>query len=97
MKKIIVLMLVAFTLFAAYASKPDDKTCIIQAVNSVWGKLVPDIRKPMYYEQFMDVASKSVEIDDWVFLKRIRYKFTTGTATVGFGAFKKVFTRRSGS
>lgn len=91
-------MLVAFTLFAAYSSKPDDKTCIIETVKSVWGRLVPDVKKQMYYEQFMDLASKSVEIDDWIFLKRIRYKFKSDTATVAIGAFKKVFTiRRVGS
>lgn len=89
-------MLVAFTLFAAYASKPDDKTCIIEAVKSVWGPLVPDVSRPIYYEQFMDLTSKSVEIDDWIFLKRIQYKFKTATSTVGFAAFKKVFTFKRG-
>ena len=87
-------MLLAFTLFAAYASKPDDKTCIIEAVKSVWGKYTPDVSKPIYYEQFFDLTSKSVEIDDWIFLKRIRYKFKSGAVTVGIGAFKKVFTIR---
>ena len=92
MKRIIILMLVVFTLFAAYASKPDDKTCIIKVVKSVWGRLTPDPSHPMYYEQFMDLTSKSVKIDDWVFLKRIQYKFNNGYKTVGLGAFKKVFT-----
>jgi hypothetical protein len=92
MKKIVVVILLVFTLFAAYASKPDDKTCIIEAVKSVWGRLTPDVSRPIYYEQFMDLTSKSVEIDDWIFLKRIKYKFKTGTATVAIGAFNKVFT-----
>lgn len=95
MKKIIIIMLVGFTLFAAYASKPDDKTCIIESVKSVWGRLTPDLTHPIYYEQFFDETSKSVKIDDWIFLKRIQYKFNTGYVTVGFGAFKKVFTRKS--
>ncbi len=92
MKKIIILMLVAFGLFAAWASKPDDKTCIIEAVKSVWGELVPKEDIPRYYNQFMDLTSQSVKINDWIFLKRIQYKFNSGYATVGFGAFKKVFT-----
>jgi hypothetical protein len=92
MRKIIVLILIAFTLFAAYSSKPDDKTCIIEAVKSVWGPLTPTTARPVYYEQFMDLTSKSVEIDDWIFLKRIRYKTANDTKTVAFGAFKKVFT-----
>lgn len=87
-------MLVAFTLFAAYASKPDDRTCIIEAVKSVWGHLTPDTTRPLYYEQFMELTSKSVEIDDWIFFKRIKYKFKNKTSTVGIGAFKKVFTFR---
>jgi hypothetical protein len=92
MKKIIVLLLIIFTLFAAYSSKPDDRTCIIEAVKSVWGPLTPTTDRPIYYEQFMDLTSKLVEIDDWIFLKRIKYKFKNDTKTVAFGAFKKVFT-----
>lgn len=92
MKKIIILLLIIFTLFAAYSSKPDDKTCIIETVKSVWGPLTPTTERPVYYEQFMDLTSKLVEIDDWIFLKRIKYKFTSEKKTVAFGAFKKVFT-----
>ncbi|MDQ6812474.1 MAG: hypothetical protein M3040_01845 [Bacteroidota bacterium] len=90
MKRTIALMLIVFTLFAAYSSKPDDKTCIIEAVKFVWGNNVPDLRIPLYYEQFMDLTSKSVVINDWIFLKRISYRFTKETKTVGFGVFKKV-------
>jgi len=54
------------------------------------GKRVPDEKLPLYYEPFMDLTSKSVKIDDGIFLKRIQYKFTNEYATVGFGAFKKV-------
>jgi hypothetical protein len=92
MKKIVFLMLVVFTFFVAYSTKPDDKTCIIEGVKSVWGNRVPDVSRPQYYEQFMELTSKSVIIDDWVFLKRIQYKFTTGPSTIAVGAFKKVFT-----
>ena len=92
MKKTIITILIVFALFAAYSGKPDDKTCIIKAVKAVWGNRVPDEKLPLYYEQFMDLTSKSVKIDDWIFLKRIQYKFTSGYATVGLGAFKNVFT-----
>lgn len=92
MSKIIIIILVAFTLFAAYSSKPDDKTCIIEAVKFVWGDRVPDEKLPLYYEPFMDLTSQSVKIDDWIFLKRIQYKLKSGYATVGIGAFKRVFT-----
>ena len=78
-------------LFAAYSSKPDDKTCIIKAVKAVWGKRVPDERLPLCYEPFMDLTSQSVKINDWIFLKRIQYKYKNGYITVGIGAFKKVF------
>lgn len=86
-------MAVTFALFVAYMSKPDDKTCIIEAVKSVWGNYTPDVSRPIYYEQFFDLTSKSVIIDDWIFLKRIRYKFKSGPVTVAIGAFNKVFTR----
>lgn len=77
-------------LFAAYSSKPDDKTCIIKAVQAVWGNRVPDEKLPLFYEPFMDLTSQSVKINDWIFLKRIQYKYNY--VTIGFGFFKKVFT-----
>lgn len=92
MKKTIIAILIVFALFAAYSSKPDDKICIIKAVKAVWGSRVPDEKLSLYYEPFMNLTSKSVKIDDWIFLKRIQYKFISGYATAGFGAFKKVFT-----
>ncbi len=92
MKKFIILSLLAIFLFFAYASKPDDKTCIISAVTSVWGNLTPTPKKPMYYDQFMNITSKFVVIHDWIFFKQIEYKFKEGVYTVGIGAFKKVYT-----
>jgi hypothetical protein len=72
-------------------TKPDDKTCIIKAVEAVWGDKTPDkYHYPEYYEQFMDVTSKAIVIDDWVFVKRIQYKLNNQKRTVGFGLFKKV-------
>ncbi len=92
MRKIIIIIFIAFALFAAYSSKPDDKTCIIAAVKAVWGNRVPDEKLPMYFEQFMDITSQSVKVNDWIFLKNIQYKYKNEYKTVGFGAFKKVYT-----
>lgn len=91
MRKIIFTILVAFTLFAAYESKPDDKTCIIAAVKAVWGSRVPNEKLPMYFNPFMDITSQSVRVNDWIFLKRIQYKYKTGYKMIGFAAFKKVY------
>ncbi len=92
MKKVIFIIVVVFVLFAAYFSKPDDKTCIIAAVKYVWGNRVPDEKLPLYYEPFMDLTSQSVKVNDWIFLKRIQYKVKNDYVTVGYGAFKRVFT-----
>lgn len=35
---------------------------------------------------------ETIANDDWIFLKRIQYKLKSGYATVGLGAFKRVFT-----
>lgn len=85
------MILLAFTLFAAYSSKPDDKTCIIAAVKAVWGNHVPSEKLPLYFNPFMDITSESVKVNDWIFLKRIQYKYKNDFVTIGFGAFKKVF------
>lgn len=92
MRKIIFIILIAFALFAAYSSKPDDKTCIIAAVKAVWGNRVPDEKLPMYFNPFMDLTSQSVRVNDWVFLKSIQYKYNNGYKIVGIGIFKKVYT-----
>ena len=91
MKRVLLILLIVFVLIVAAASKPDDKSCIIAAVNAVWGSRVPSLSMPQYYEQFMDVTSQSVEINDWWLLKRIRYKTNKGKMTVGYGAFRHVF------
>ena len=92
MKKYIVLFLLAVILFVAYQTKPDDKTCIIETVKAVWGDRTPDLKMPFLYEQFMDATSKSVVIDDWIFLKRMKYKYADKTRTVALGMFNKVIT-----
>lgn len=91
MGKIILIILIAFALFAAYSSKPDDKTCIIAAVKAVWGNRVPNEKLSMYFNQFMDIASQSVKVNNWIFMKSIEYKYKNEYKTVGFGAFKKVY------
>ncbi len=52
------MILVIFTLFAAYSSKPDNKTGIIEAAESVWADRVPDEKFPLYYEPFIGVTSR---------------------------------------
>ncbi|HYK56928.1 MAG TPA: hypothetical protein VEV15_10705 [Flavisolibacter sp.] len=91
MKKILLLLILVFVAFTAYVSKPDNKTCIIKAVEYVWGDKTPDKYKyPAYYEQFMDATSKAVEIEDRIFWKRIKYKAADQYKTVGIGLFKQV-------
>ena len=92
MKRILFALLIVLLLVTAIASKPDDKTCIIATVKAVWGNYMPDTSNPVYYEQFMDVTSQAVKIDDWWVVKRLRYKYgKEGFKTVGYGAFKRVF------
>lgn len=78
-------------LLVAYVTKPSDKKCIIESVSFVWGNRVPNQKLSRYYEAFMNATSKDVVIDDWIFGKRIRYKFRETTKTVAFGAFNHVF------
>lgn len=91
MKKSLPLIIIALIFFSAYITKPDDKTCIIEAVKIVWGGSMARSTSPLYYEQFMDLTSKSVIINDWFFVKQIKYRFVKETKTVGYGAFKQVF------
>ena len=80
-------------LAVAYFTKPDDKTCIIAAVKAVWGDRTPNMyEKPALFEEFMNLNSKQVTVDDWIFLKRIRYHFPKKEYNIGIGAFRRVFT-----
>lgn len=91
MKKILLSLLFVFILIIAYQSKPSDKDCIIKAVRTAWGAKVPDEKiYPQYFEQFMDVTSTAVKVDDWIFLKRISYKYNNDYKTVGYGLFKQI-------
>jgi hypothetical protein len=92
MKKILILLVIAAVLITAYVTKPDDKTCIIAAVEAVWGDKTPNkYDKPAFYEQFMNLNSKQVVIDDWIFLKRVRYRFPNKEYNIAIGAFNHVF------
>ena len=78
-------------LLIAYVTKPTDKKCIIEGVSFVWGSRVPSQELSRYYEAFMNATSKDVVIDDWIFVKRVSYKFKGVTKTVAIGAFNHVF------
>lgn len=91
MKKTLLLLSITTILAIAYFTKPDDKTCIEAAVQAVWGKRTPDKNdKPIYYEQFMNLNSKQVVVDDWIFLKHIRYRFPAKEYNIGLAAFNHI-------
>ena len=91
MKKKVVILFVALFCLIGYVSKPEDKKCIIAAITAVWGSRTPTLATPQYYEQFMETLSHAVEVNDWIVLKVIRYKYKDRTRIIGFGAFNKVF------
>ncbi|MGI8583705.1 MAG: hypothetical protein ACR2KX_16015 [Chitinophagaceae bacterium] len=83
-------MVVVILIIAAF-TKPNDKTIMEQTVKAVWGDLTPRKYKfPEYYEQFMDINSQNVDIDDWLIVKRIQYTFGNDKKTIGYAAFGKV-------
>lgn len=91
MRKILPLVIIGVLLGIAYVTKPNDKTCIETAVKAVWGERTPDkYSKPAMYEQFMNLNSKQVIIDDWIFLKRIRYRFPAKEYNIGIAAFNYI-------
>ena len=94
MRKILIfsILITALLLVAAYASKPTDKTCIIAGVKAVWGDITPDpYVTPAYFEDFMNLNSRSVKVKDWVFFKQVVYTMGKERRTVGVGAFRNVF------
>lgn len=95
MKRFAIILFSALFLLIAYASKPDDRTCIIEGIKAVWGRYTPSADVPVYYNQFMDLNSNSIVIKDWVILKQVRYKYNESvTKTVGIGALNRVFILR---
>jgi hypothetical protein len=92
MKRILIGLLVVFILFMSYVSKPDDKTCMEVAVKAAWGNLTPDkYKSPEYYEQFMDLNSPNVVINDYLFFKHVKYKTSNEEKSIAIAAFKRFF------
>jgi hypothetical protein len=88
---IISILLIIIILVIAFFTKPGDKTIMEQTVKAVWGDLTPRKYKfPEYYEQFMNINSQNVAIDDWLVIKRIRYTFGDEKKIIGYAAFNKV-------
>jgi hypothetical protein len=86
------MLLVVFVLIISYASKPDNKTCMEVAVKAVWGNLAPDkYKSPEYYEQFMDLNSPNVVINDYLFFKHVKYKTSNEEKSIAIAAFKRFF------
>ncbi len=93
MKKwILLISAIVILLGVMFFTKPDNKACTIAAVEAVWGDIVPDkYKRPQYFEQFMDLNSPSVTIQDWVFFKRIQYQFGDKRRTIGYGVFNQCY------
>jgi hypothetical protein len=89
-RKLIVSVIAIFILVAVL-TKPSDKEIKIETIKTVWGSLVPDVNKyPGYYEEFMNYTTVNVYIDDWIVVKRIRFKIGNEIRPIGFAAFGKV-------
>ena len=92
MKKnlVIVLLITAIFTIAAF-TKPSDKKIKINVIEAIWRDRVPDkYDKPAFYEQFMNITTEAVIIDDWLFMKRIRYTVGKDKKLLGYAAFGKI-------
>jgi len=88
----LILSVIAIFVLIAILTKPSDKEIKIETIKTVWGSLAPDVNKhPGYYEEFMNYTTVNVYIDDWVVVKRIRFKMGDKIRPIGFAAFDKVF------
>ncbi len=95
MRRLLIILLIVIFFGIAYFTKPDDKTCKEKAVKAIWGDVTPDkYRVPQYYEQFMNLNAPNVHIDDWIFVKRIKYAIGKKQPTIGYGLFKQVVITR---
>ncbi len=84
-------IIVVIFITIAVLTKPDDRTIKIATINAIWGDKAPRPEDaPQFYEQFMNITTVDIYINDWWLLKRIQYKFAKGTETVGIAAFGKV-------
>lgn len=90
-KNLIPVLLIVVILIIAAFTKPDDKRIKVEVIDAIWGKPQPDKYKAaQYYEEFMNLTTQDIHIDDWIFLKRITFTLRDTTNTVGFAAFGKV-------
>ena len=88
----IIIILLIILLGVMYFTKPDNKTIIIQSVKRMWGKNAPDPHESIrFFEEFMNLNSKSVIITDWIFFKTINFHFGEYNKTIGFAAFSHVY------
>jgi hypothetical protein len=94
-KWIIVSILIATIFIAAALTKPTDKKIKINVIEAIWRDRVPNkYGKPDFYEQFMNITTQAIIIDDWLFIKRIRYLIGNDKKIIGYAAFGKiVFTK----
>ena len=90
-KWIIVSILIATIFIVAAFTKPTDKKIKINVIEAIWGARVPNkYDKPDFYEQFMNITTQAVIIDDWLFIKRIRYLVGSDKKIIGYAAFGKI-------
>lgn len=92
-KKIIIIFIsvMAVVLIVAVFTKPSDKQIKIQVVHALWGKWVPSMdRYPAHYQEFMDEVTQDIDVEDWVFFKRVKDTIKDSTFVVGYAAFGKV-------
>ena len=88
---LVLVLLFAIILIIAASTKPGDKRIKIEVVDAIWGTRVPNkYDKPDFYEQFMNITTQDIGINDWLFIKRITYTIHDTTNTVGYAAFGKV-------
>ena len=88
----IVIIIIIIILGIAYFTKPDNKTIIIKSVARMWGRKAPSPQESIrYYEDFMNLNSKSIRITDWLFFKTINFRMGTYNSTIGFAAFSHVY------
>jgi hypothetical protein len=90
-KNIIIGSIIAAIFIVAAFTKPTDKNIKINVIEAIWGDRVPDkYNKPDFYEQFMNITTQAIIIDDWLFIKRIRYPIGKDKKTIGYAAFGKI-------
>lgn len=92
-KKIIIIsiLLIAAIFIVAVYTKPPDKKIKENVIEAIWGDRVPNKHNvPEFYEQFMNITTRDIIIDDWLFIKRIRYSIGNDKKIIGYAAFGKI-------